>query len=145
MQSDAFIPQSNTMLITTSGTTLTPATQAVSFPGTAPAQMLAGNGVPPPNVLLENMGTAVIWVSITLQANRTAAIPAAGQTTWEVPLQPGQSKAFRCPFPGAGAGGQVGAPGVQNNQGQGPATTLYVNTISVGTSQNLGVTFGEGV
>jgi hypothetical protein len=129
---DAFLPQSQTILVVTNGTTLTPSTQAVVFPGIAPALM--GPFVPPPVALILNLAASVVWISITLAA-RTAAIPAAGQTSFEVPIAPNQSLCLRTPW-GPGGGGSEGAAGA--------SATLNINTIAVGTSLQLAVAFGEG-
>jgi hypothetical protein len=146
VQSDAFLPESETMLVAC-GTSN--ATQAMVFPGTTPSNMLAAGmpPIPPPNILVTNLGTGVVWVSFTLISNRTAAIPAAGQTSIEVPINPGTSQTFRCPWGGSAASqGAEGTPQTPFIAGQGPpgSATIYCNTIAT-VAGNIAVTFGEGV
>lgn len=136
----AFLPLSNTMLVTTNGVANTASAQPAVFPGQG-ATAMGGNQVPPPVALIENLGNAVVWVSITIGV-RVAAIPAAGNTTLEVPVQPGQMITLRAPWGGVG---QEGAAGNPQTQGPAGSTTLQINTISPGVSQNITVTFGEGV
>jgi hypothetical protein len=129
------------MLVTTNGVASTASAQAATFPGAGASAMGGGSQVPPPVALIQNLGASVVWVSITLGA-RVAAIPAAGNTTLEVPLQPNQAVTLRAPW---GPGGAEGSPGNPQTQGPPGSTTLQINTISVGVSQNLSVTFGEGI
>jgi hypothetical protein len=130
---DAFLPQSLTILVVTSGTTLTPLSQPITFP------TLMGIQIPPPVAWVSNLSAGVVWFSITIGA-RTAAIPAGGATSFEVPIQPNQTLTFRYPWAqgGAGSEGTGGGPGVQG------VAALNINTIAVGTSAQLAVTFGEG-
>jgi hypothetical protein len=145
VQSDAFLPQSNTMLGATNAVAGTNSTQPLTFPGVAPAAMMpAGVYTPPPNILFTNLSTSVIWVSFTISA-RVAAIPAAGNTTVEVPVLPGTSQTFRCPW-AQGSSGAEGSPGGANQALAPGSTTINCNTIcAAGTSQAFSVTFGEGV
>jgi hypothetical protein len=140
---DAFLPQSATMLVASNAVANTASSQPVVFPGVAPAAMTPGNPVPPPVALIQNLGGAVVWVSLTIAA-RVAAIPAAGQTTFEVPILPGYSVAFRSPW-AQGSSGAEGSPGNPQLVGTPGSTTLFINTISPGVSQQLSVTFGEGM
>jgi hypothetical protein len=140
---DAFLPQTETMLIATNATANTSSTQAVAFPGLAPAVM--GPVVPPSVMLVENLSTAVIWLSVTLISNRTAAVPAAGQTTFEVPILPGTAQTFRVPF-APGSSGTEGTAGGTTLNSTPQGGTLYVNTICPTlASAQLAVTFGEGL
>lgn len=134
-----FHPLNNTMMVTTNGVANTASSQAATFPGTGGSAM-GGSQVPAPVALLVNLGASVIWVSITLGA-RVAAIPTAGNTTLEVPILPGQTVTLKAPW---GPGGQEGSAGNPQTQGPPGSTTLQINTISPGVSQNLAVTFGEG-
>lgn len=137
--SRAFIPQSRTMLVTTDATPNTADSQALVFPGSGASQM-HGNEVPPPACLVTNLGTAVVWVSITVSSTRTAAIPSAGNTTFEVPVFPGTSQVFTAPW-AQGSSGAEGVAGVPRMPG---SATLYLNTICGQASQSVTVTFGEG-
>jgi hypothetical protein len=125
---DAFVPQSNTMLATSSGVASTSTTTALVFPGTGVTAM--GFPYPPPVALVENLGTTTVWVSITY-GPRTAAIPATGNTTAEIPILPGTIQTFRAPWSQASSGGTPG--------------TLNLNLISTGVSQQVSVIFGEGI
>jgi hypothetical protein len=138
----AFLPQSATMYAVSSGTVSTATTQAIAFPGASTAVM--GPAVPPPVAMLVNLGATLVWVSLTLAA-RTAAIPTAGVTTFEVPLIPNVPLFLRVPFAqgSSGAEGTAGTPILGGGPPQG--ATINLNMISTGTSIPVSVTFGEGI
>jgi hypothetical protein len=124
----AFNPQTATIMVATSSSASTSANLQIGWPGTGTAIM--GRARPPPQCLVTNLGGAIVWMSLSTASGRTAAIPTAGVTTYEVPIMPGSQIIMTCPF------GQ--------NSGGGDAS-MYCNTISTGTSVNLALTFGEGV
>jgi hypothetical protein len=129
----AFCPQGNTFLVTTNGTTLTPSAQVVSFNPTLTAQTTAqGSGLsnPPPQARVVNTGASLVYVSFT-SALRTAAVPTASTPSLEFPVLAGEDAIFTLP---SGANVNSAAP-----------YSLQINTISVGVSQALLVTFGEGM
>jgi hypothetical protein len=130
MSDQAFIPQSNTFNVTTSGTTLTPLSQVVSFStpiSGQPAAQASGLSVVPPQARIVNTSTGIVYVSIT-GAPRTAAIPGPSTPSLEIPIAVGTATVISLnQYPAAGQPQQ-----------------LYINTIAVGTSAALNVTFGEG-
>jgi hypothetical protein len=129
-QNFPFTPNSPTFAVTTSGTTLTPLSQQVSFASPAssqPAAQATGLTQTPPNVRIVNTSTGIVYVSIT-NVPRTAAVPGANPSQ-EFPVNPGEDRVFGVPA----------SPLPVN------LNTLYINTIAVGTSATLMVTFGEGV
>jgi hypothetical protein len=127
----AFQNQSNTFSVVTSGTTLTSLSQTVSFASpinSQPAAQATGLASPaPPNfrIVAPSTNANPVFVSIT-NAARTAAVPGTNPSL-EFPILPGEDKLFSL-----------------TNFPQPPNFTLLINTISVGTSQQLYVTFGEG-
>lgn len=128
----AFNPQSNTFNVTTNGTTLTPSAQVVSFAPVQSTAQATGLFICPPQVRVVNTGTSQVFISFT-SALRTAAVPGSGTPSLEVAVQPGEDIVFtltQYPLP---------------NQTPALDLTLQINTISVGTSQVLYVTFGEGI
>lgn len=129
----SFCSQSNTFLVTTNGTTLTPSAQLASFNPTLSAQPAAqatGLALPPPQVRVVNTGASIVYISFT-SALRIAAVPIAGTPSLEFPLLPGEDAVFTL-------------PNTPNAQSASPYA-LQINTISVGLSQALLVTFGEGM
>jgi hypothetical protein len=124
----AFNPQSATMLVATNATASTSSNLQISWPGTGTAIM--GRSRAPPQVLVSNIGGAVVWMSLSTASGRTAAIPTAGVTTLEVPIMPGSQIIMTAPFGQQSGGGDA---------------SMYCNTISTGTSVNIALTFGEGV
>lgn len=127
----AFCPQGNTFLVTTNGTTLTPSAQVVSFsPGTQSTAQGSGLTNPPPQARVVNTGASLVYVSFT-SALRTAAVPTAGTPSLEFPVLAGEDAIFTLP---SGANVLSAVP-----------YCLQINTISVGVSQVLLVTFGEGM
>jgi hypothetical protein len=128
----AFCMQSNTFLVTTNGTTLTPSAQLVSFDpviSSQPAAQATGLSSPPPQVRVVNTGTSIVYISFT-SALRTAAVPGANPSL-EFPILPGEDAVFTL----------SNAP----NANSATPYALQINTISVGVSQALLVTFGEGM
>jgi hypothetical protein len=128
----AFCPQGNTLLVTTNGTTLTPSAQLASFNpqiSAQPAAQATGLSNPPPQARIVNTGTAIVYVSFT-SALRTAAVPGATTPSLEFPVLAGEDAVFTLP---SGANVSSATP-----------YALQINTISVGVSQALLVTFGEG-
>jgi hypothetical protein len=131
-QNQSFCPQGNTFLVTTSITTLTAAAQTVSFappPAVQPAAQATGMNICPPQVRISapSANTNPVFVSIT-SAVRTAAVPGANPSL-EFPVNAGEDIVLTLPQ----------LPTVASIQ------TLQINTISVGVSQTLYVTFGEGL
>lgn len=129
----AFCPQGNTFLVTTNGTTNTASAQVVSFNPNIASQTTAqgsGLGMPPPQARVVNTGASIVYVSFT-SALRTAVIPTAGTPQLEFPVLPGEDAVFTLP------------QGV--NVGSAVPYAIQINTISVGVSQVLLVTFGEGM
>lgn len=86
--------------------------------------------MPPPQARVVNTGASVVYVSFT-SALRTAAVPTAATPSQEFPVLPGEDAIFTLP------------QGV--NVGSATPYAIQINTISVGVSQNLLVTFGEGM
>lgn len=117
-------PQGNTYAVTTNGTTLTPSAAVILFtPGQIPSQVR----------VYHSGATNPVFISFTT-ALRTAAIAVPGTPQLEVPLLPGAERVFTLPqFPNSTS---VGNTATQY--------ALQINTISVGTSINLYLTFGEG-
>ncbi len=127
----AFCPQGNTFLVTTNGTTNTASAQVVSFsPGAQTTAQGSGLSMPPPQARVVNTGASIVYVSFT-SALRTAVIPTAGTPQLEFPVLPGEDAVFTLP------------QGV--NVGSAVPYAIQINTISVGVSQVLLVTFGEGM
>jgi hypothetical protein len=124
----SFNPQSATMLVATNSSASTSSNLQIGWPGTGTANM--GRSRPPPQVLVTNLGGAIVWMSLSTASGRTAAIPTAGVTTLEVPIMPGSQIIMTAPFGQQSGGGD---------------SSMYCNTISTGTSVNLALTFGEGL
>jgi len=124
---NAFSPQGNTFSVTTSGTTLTPLSQAVSFATPAssqPAAQATGLGMCPPQIRIVNTSSGYVYLSVT-SAPRTAAVPGTNPSL-EVALVPNSDRVLSLQqFPGLNG-------------------LLYINTIAVGVSAQLICTFGEG-
>jgi len=130
MSDQAFIPQSNTFNVTTSGTASTAASQIVSFStpiASQPAAQATGLPIVPPQARIVNTGASVVYISFTTNP-RTAQIPGPTTPSLEVPIATGSATVLSL--------NQYPAPG-QPQQ-------LYINTISPGTSITLNITFGEG-
>lgn len=129
----AFCPMGNTFLVTTNGTTLTASAQVVSFNPVIASQTAAqgsGLSMTPNSARVVNTGASLVYLSFTT-ALRTAAVPSAGTPSLEFPILAGEDAIFTLPAPA--------------NVGSAVPYTLQINTISVGLSQILLVTFGEGV
>ena len=131
----AFLPRGNTQAVITSGTTLTPLSQDVSFaspPSSQPAAIASGVDVCPPNARVFNASAGIVYISFTT-VPRVAVIPAAGAPSLEMPVGPNEDIVFVLPQ----------QPQVANDPTR-PAR-LSINTIAVGTSALIQVTFGEGL
>ena len=129
----AFCPQGNTFLVATNATPSTASAQLVSFNPVLTAQVTAqasGLSMPPPQARVVNTGTAIVYVSFT-SALRVAVIPTAANPQLEFPILPGEDAVFTLAF----------GP----NVGSATPYDLQINTISTVASQNLLVTFGEGM
>jgi ferric-dicitrate binding protein FerR (iron transport regulator) len=133
MFNQAFCPQSPTFLVTTNAVTLTPSAQVVSFASPAssqPAAQATGMTQMPPQARVVNTGASLVYISFTF-AVRVAAVPGANPSQ-EYPVQPGEDRVFTLP------------QNPQASQTTALNMTMQINTISVGLSQALLVTFGEG-
>ncbi len=129
----AFCPQGNTFLVATNATPSTASAQLVSFNPVLASQVTAqasGLSMPPPQARVVNTGTGIVYVSFT-SALRVAVIPTAANPQLEFPILPGEDAVFTLP------------QGV--NVGSAVPYAIQINTISVGVSQVLLVTFGEGM
>jgi hypothetical protein len=129
----AFQNQSATFDVTTDGTTLTAAAQVVSFAdpvSSQPATQATGLTRCPPQVRCVNTSDGVVYISFT-SGLRTAAVPGTDPSK-EFPLAAGEDRVFSLTqFP-------------QESQNPSVNMTLQINTIAVGTSAVINVTFGEG-
>ncbi len=129
----AFCPMGNTFLVTTNGTTLTASAQLASFNPVIASQVAAqasGLSMTPNCARVVNTGTSLVYISFT-SALRVAVVPTAGAPSLEFPILAGEDAVFTLPWP---ASVQSATP-----------YCLQMNTISVGVSQLLLVTFGEGL
>jgi hypothetical protein len=128
MQLNPFMPIGSPFALTTNSSGSTSQSAKITF-----ASLGITGGKPATGRFL-NKGTADIWVVVTSEAT-TAVLPVAGTTT-------------------GGTVGNVGGvwlePGVDliftlvASVGRVDSATLYINTISTGTSQSLYCQFGEG-
>lgn len=130
----SFANKSATFSVTTNAVTLTPSAQVVSFVSPASAQSAAqatGLTQCPPQVRCVNTSTGVVYISFT-HALRTAAVPGTNPSI-EFPLNAGEDRVFTLTdFP-------------QSAQTAALNMTLQINTIAVGLSSVVNVTFGEGL
>lgn len=138
MLAQAFCPQSTTFLVTTNGTTLTANAQVVSFNPTIALQAAAqatGLSFMPECVQVVNQGASGVWISFT-SALRVATVPAANPSQ-EIWVQPNN-------LPGSRVVMRLGGLWGVANAASAVAYCLQINTISVGLSIPLSITFGEG-
>jgi hypothetical protein len=136
MSGQAIALAGNSAIITTNATPNTNNSVPVPLAGSA------NLGLPtlaPGNIRLLNIGTAVIWFSLTSPAAGTAVIPTAGTTTLGTPqpviwIAPNVEVVINLSVAIQALTGVAGGP-----------LGFWINTISLGASQTFLMQLGDGM
>lgn len=135
MQSAPICLMGNSVALTTNGSINTNTSFPIVYEGAAGLNL---PGAKPPNIRLLNVGTAVVWFSMTNPAAVAAVAPTAGTTDMGTPrpvswLYPLIEISLTIPCSIAGLSGVAGSP-----------LGFWLNVISGTASQNIYLQLGDG-